>query len=233
MTSPFICNWIIFSFSPCIFIGRTDVKAQAPILWPSDVKNWLIWKDPDAGQDSRQEEKGMTDYEMVGWHNWLDGHEFEQALGVTVSIVSVCHDMMGPDAMILGFWMLSFSLSSFTFIRKFFSSSLLSVIGVVLSAYLRLLIFLLAILTPACASSSPAFCMMYLSQKLNKQSGDIQPWHTPFPILNQSVVPCPILTLDSWLAYRFLRRQLRWSGISTSWRIFQSLLWSTQSKALV
>ena len=103
---------------------------------------------------------------------------------------------------------------------------------VVSSVYLRLLIFLLAILIPACASSSPAFHMMYSAHKLNKQGDNIQPWHTPFPILNQSVVPCPVLTVSSWRAYRFLRRQVRWSGISISLRIFHSLLWSTQSKAL-
>ena len=64
-----------------IFIGRTDAEAEAPILWPPDVKNWLIGKDPDAGQDWRQE-KGMTEDEMVGWHHWPYGHEFEQAPGV-------------------------------------------------------------------------------------------------------------------------------------------------------
>ena len=63
-----------------IFIGRTDV--EAPIFWPLDVKNWLIWKYPDAGKHWRQEEKGMTEDEMVGWHHWLNGHEFEWALGV-------------------------------------------------------------------------------------------------------------------------------------------------------
>ena len=63
-----------------IFIGRTDAKA--PILWPPDAKNWLIGKDPDAGKDWRQEEKGMTEDEMVGWHHWLNGHEFESAPGV-------------------------------------------------------------------------------------------------------------------------------------------------------
>ena len=67
---------------PWIFIGRTDAKAEAPILWPPDVKNWLIGKDPDAGKDWMQEEKGTTEVEMVGWHHWLNGHEFEQALGV-------------------------------------------------------------------------------------------------------------------------------------------------------
>ena len=65
-----------------IFAGRTDAEAEALILWLPDVKNWLIGKDPDAGKDWRQEEKGMTEDEMVGWHHWLDGHEFEQAVGV-------------------------------------------------------------------------------------------------------------------------------------------------------
>ena len=64
-----------------IFIGRSDVEAETPVLWPPDSKNWLIGKAPDAGNDWRQE-KGMTEDEMVGWHHWLDGYEFEQALGV-------------------------------------------------------------------------------------------------------------------------------------------------------
>ena len=63
-----------------IFIGRTDAKDEIPILWPSDVKSWLIGKDPDAGKDWG-EEKGMREDEMVGWHHWLHGHEFEQAPG--------------------------------------------------------------------------------------------------------------------------------------------------------
>ena len=65
-----------------IFIGRTDVEAETPILWPPDVKNPLIGKDPDAGQDWRQKEKGRTEDEVVGWHHQLNGHEFEQAQGV-------------------------------------------------------------------------------------------------------------------------------------------------------
>ena len=65
-----------------IFIGRTDAEAETPILWPPDGKSWLIRKDPDAGKDWRWEEKGTTEDEMVGWHHQLDGHEFEQALGV-------------------------------------------------------------------------------------------------------------------------------------------------------
>ena len=142
---------------------------------------------------------------------------------------------MRLDALILVFWMLTFkptfSLSSFTFIKKLFGSLLFG-IRVVSSAYLRLLIFLPAILIPACDSSSPAFLLMYSAYKLNKQGDNTQSWRTPFPIWNQSVVPCPVLTVASWPAYRFLRRQVRWPGIPISSRIFHSLLWSTQSKAL-
>ena len=143
---------------------------------------------------------------------------------------------MGPDAVILVFWMLSFkptfSLSSVTFIKRLFVFFSLSTIRVASSAYLRLLIFLLEILILACASPSPAFHMMYSAYKLNKQGDNIQPWCTPFPIWDLCVFPCPVLTVASWPAYRFLRRQVTWSGIPISWRIFHSLLWSTQSKAL-
>ena len=59
-----------------VFIGKTDTGAETPILWPPDVKSWLIWKDPDAGKDWGQEEKWTTEDEMVGWHHWLNGHEF-------------------------------------------------------------------------------------------------------------------------------------------------------------
>ena len=65
-----------------IFIGRADVEAETPILWPLDAKNWLIGRDPDAGKDWRWEEKGMTEGEMVGWHHLLNGHESEWTLGV-------------------------------------------------------------------------------------------------------------------------------------------------------
>ena len=135
---------------------------------------------------------------------------------------------MVPDAMIFVFWMLSskptFSLSSFTFIKRLFSSSSLSAIRVVSSAYLRLLIFLPAILIQAWASSSAAFLVMYSAYKLNKQGDNIQPWQTHFPIWNQSVVPCPVLTVASWPTYRFLKRQVRWTGILSSLRIFHSLV---------
>ena len=146
----------------------------------------------------------------------------------------ICNEVMGPDTTILVFWMLSFKpnflLSYFTFIKRFFSSSL-SCIRVGSLAYLRLLLFLLAILTPVCAKFSPVLLLMYCAYKLNEQGDNIQPWCTPFPIWNQSVVPCPVLTVASWPAYRFLRRQVRWSDISISGRTFHSLLRFTHSKA--
>ena len=146
----------------------------------------------------------------------------------TVSPVSpsICHEVMGLDAMIFVFWILSFkptfSLSSFTFTKRLFSYSLLSAIRVVSSAYLRLLLFLPAILNSARASSSPAFLMMYSAYKLNKQGYNIQPWRTPFLIWNESVVPCPVLIVASWLAHWFLKRQIKWSGIPISFRVFHS-----------
>ena len=143
---------------------------------------------------------------------------------------------MGPDAMVLVFWMLrfkpTFSLSSFTLIKKFFSSFLLSAIRVVSFAYLKLLIFLPAILIPACASSSPAFLMMYSAFKLNKQGDSIQPWCTPFLIWNQSVVPCPVLTVASWLADRFLRKQVKKVKVkSLSFVRLFSTLWTVAYQA--
>ena len=65
-----------------LFIGRTDAEAETPILWPPDAKNWHVGKDPDAWKDWRWEEKGMTEDELFVWHHWLNGHEFEQTLGV-------------------------------------------------------------------------------------------------------------------------------------------------------
>ena len=161
-----------------------------------------------------------------------------QKKSLTVSIVfpSIFHGVMRPYAMILVFWMLSlkptFSLSSFTFIKKFFSSSSLSAIRVVSSAYLRLLIFLPPILIPACASSSLAFYMIHSEYKLSRQGDNMQPWYTPFPVLNQLIVSCPVLIVASWSAHRLFRRQVKCSGIPISLRIFHSLFWSTQSNTL-
>ena len=130
--------------------------------------------------------------------------EHKKTKSVTVSIVcpSICHEVMGQDVMILVFWMLSFkptfSLSSFTFIKRFSNSSLLSAIRVVSSAYLSLFLFLPVILILACTSSSLAFCMMYSAYKLSKQGDNIQSWHTPFPMLSQSVFPVLLTIAKIW-----------------------------------
>ena len=151
--------------------------------------------------------------------------------------LSIIHEMVAPDAMILLFWMLSFKpaffLSSSILIKKlFFSSSSLSTFKVVSSSYLRLLIFLLAILIPPCGLSSLAFRVVYSAYKLNQQDDNLQPCCTPFKILNKLVAPCKVLTVASPRMFRFLRRQVRWSGIPICLRILHSLLWSTQSKSL-
>ena len=132
----------------------------------------------------------------------LEPRKIKSATVSTVS-PSICHEVMGPDAMnVLVLLMLilkpTFSLSPFNFIKRLFRSSSLSAIRVMSSAYLRLLIFLQAILIPPCASSSPAFLMMCSAYKLYKQGDNIQPCCTPFPIWNQSVLPCLVLTVASW-----------------------------------
>ena len=150
--------------------------------------------------------------------------EPKKRISVTTSTFSssICHGVMGPDAMILVFPILSLkpalSLCSYL-IKRFYSSSSLSAVRVVSSAYLRLL----PVLIPACSSSSPAFLMMCSAYVLNKHGGGRQPCCTPFLILNRSVVPYTVLTLPSWPTYRFLSRQVRWSGIPISLRAFHSL----------
>ena len=108
-----------------------------------------------------------------------------------------CHDLSFLNVS----FKTTFSLSSFTFIKRPLSSSSLSAIRVVSFAYLRLLIFLPAILIPAYASFSLVFLLICSAYKLNQQGDNIQPWQTPFPIWNQSIVPCPVLTVASWPAY--------------------------------
>ena len=89
-----------------IFIGKTDTKAEAPILWPPDVKSWLTGKDPDAGRDWRQEEKGTTEDEMVGWHHQLDGHEFGWPPGVGDGQggLACCDSWVAKNQMWLSVW---------------------------------------------------------------------------------------------------------------------------------
>ena len=136
--------------------------------------------------------------------------------------------MMGPDVMILVFWMLNFkpdfSLFSFTISRRLFGSSSVSAILVVSSTHLRLFIFLTAVLLPACYSSGLTFSMIYSAYKLNMQDDNIQPCLTLFPFPNCEPVCCTISrTVVSQLAYRFFRRQVRWYGIPISLKIFHIL----------
>ena len=124
---------------------------------------------------------------------------------VTVSIVSpsICHEVTRPDAMFLFFWMLSFKPGFSLSLSLSLRGSSVPLHFLSIEWYLMLFIFLLAVLIPACASSSSAFRMMYSAYKLNRQGDNILPWHTPFPTLNQSIVPCPVVTVASWPAYRF------------------------------
>ena len=160
----------------CVFFGRNDAKAETPVLWPPHVKSWLFGKDSDAGRDWGQEEKGMTEDEMAGWHHWLDGHEFGWTPGIG--------DGQG-------------GLSCFNSWGRKESDT-----------------------------------TEWLNWTELKQSENIQPWCTPFPILNQSIVPYPVLTVASWPAYRFLRRQGRWSGIPISLRIFSTVCCDPHSPRL-
>ena len=139
-----------------------------------------------------------------------------------------CHD--------LSFWILNckadFSVSSFTLIKTVFSFSSLSALKVTSSTSPRLLIFLLPNLISCFDLSSLGFCMMYSAYELNKLGDNIQPFHIPVPVVNQSLVSYLVLTVACSHAYRFQMRRVGWSGIPISWRIFHSLLWSTESKAL-
>ena len=99
LESPLDCKEILPVHSkgdqPWVFFGRTDAKAETPILWPPDAKSWLTAKDSDAGRDWRQEEKGMTENEMAGWHHWLDGCDFEWTLGVGDGLKAWCAAIHG------------------------------------------------------------------------------------------------------------------------------------------
>ena len=87
---------VLKEINPEYPIGRTDAEAEAPILWPPDAKSWLIRKDPDAGKDRRQKKQGPEKNEMVGWHQWLNGHEFEQTLGDSEGQgILACHSSWG------------------------------------------------------------------------------------------------------------------------------------------
>ena len=130
-----------------------------------------------------------------------------------------CHDL--SFFLILSFKP-AFSLSSFTLIKRFFSSSLLSASKMVSPTYLRWLVFLSPVLIPACNPSSPAFLMMCSAYTLNKQGDNRQPC-TPFSILKQALIPYRVLTVACWPAYKFFRRQVRWAGTPISLKKFSTI----------
>ena len=138
------------------------------------------------------------------------GPKKRKSVTASTFLPSICHEVKGPDAMILVFLIFAFKsafpLSSFTLIKRFFSSYALSAIRVVSATYLRLLMFFPPILIPACNSCSLAFLKICSAYKLNKWGDNRQTCCTPFSILNQSVVPYRVLTVASWPTYRFLRR---------------------------
>jgi len=148
-----------------------------------------------------------------------------------------CHDLRLFFCFVLFCFLIlsfkpAFSLSSFTLTKRLFSSSSSSAIRVVSSTIWGFLYFSLQSwfqLAPHLVCSL-AFHMIYSAYKLNKRGDNTQPWCTPFPVLNQSIFHVQFYCF--WPAYRFLRRQIKYPGISISPRVFHSLLWSTQSKAL-
>ena len=154
------------------------------------LQDWLVWS-PCSPMDSQ--ESSPAQFKRI--NSSALTLEPKEIKSVTDSNFSpICYEVMGLDAMILVFWMLSFnsafSLSSFTLMKRLFSSSSLSAITVVSSAYQRWLIFLPAVLITAYDSSNPTFSKMYSTYKLNRQGDIIQLCHTTFPIMNQSVVSC-------------------------------------------
>ena len=175
-------------YSPWNFLGQNPGVGSLSLL-PTMQETWV----QSLGQEDLLEKGMETHSSILAWRiPWTEEADRLQSVGLQrVGYSWAC------------------TLSSFTFIKRLFSSSLLSATRVVSSAYLRLLIFLPAILIPACVSSSSAFLLMYSAYKLNMlnityklNKLNIQPWHTPFSIWNQSVVPCPVLTVDSQPAYR-------------------------------
>ena len=155
------------------------------------------------------------------WQKWIVHNNFMAAVticsdfGAQMKFGTVFHFFLfhlpwsdGTRCHNFSFFNAQFQASFFTRLchpHQETNSSSLSAVWKISSAYLRLLIFLLEILIPACDSSRPALLMMYSAHKLNRQGDSIQPCHTPFPIMNQSVVPCLVLTVVSWPTYRFLR----------------------------
>ena len=167
---------------PWVFFGRNDAKAETPVLWPPHAKSWLIGKDSVAGRDWGQEEKGMTEDEMAGWHHWLDGREFEWTPGDGDGQGALaCCDSWGRRDLDTTERLSPCNLDSILCFNPVWHG----------------------------------FFMIYSACKINRMT-----IYSLDGLLSQfgtsSIVPCLVLTAASWPACRFLRKQIRWSGIPIS-----------------
>ena len=177
--------------------------------------------------------KGLLISQLQSWSAVI--LEPKKKTSITVSIVSspICHEVMGLECHDFRFLNVEFWASFLTLLFNLHQDSL---------GHLHFCHKGAVICIPEVINNSPgnldsslclfslALCMMYPAYKLNKQGDNIQPWLTRFPIWNQSIVPCLVPTVASWLAYSFLRRQIRWCDVTISLSTFHSLLWSTESK---
>ena len=180
------------------------------MIWENGIKTCIIsYKKQIASPGSIQDtgSLGLVHWDdPEGWYGEVGRRGVQDGEGGRRGVQD------GEHVYTRGWCMLMYKWSSLIAKKKkkwLFNSSSLFAIKVVSSVNLKLLIILPVNLIPVCASSSPVFLMMSSAYKLNKQCDNIQPWNTPFPIWNQSVVPCPVLTVASWCAYKFLRRQVR------------------------
>ena len=207
-----------------IFTGRTDAKAETLVLWPADVKIWLIWKDCDAGKDWRREEKGATEDEMVGWHHQLNGHKFEKALGVGDGQGSLVHcspwghkesDMTEQ----LNWTELDMNKLGSLLLRKTESILYMKIIHIIIF-YLCLSVKLLQSCLTLCdpmGSSPPGFSVHEILQARTLELPYALPADLPNPMTEYSILMSPILA-DGFFttsAMTLVPLTIPWSFVST------------------
>ena len=214
LSQPFMATGKTIALTRWTFVGRIMAPAFQHSVWvchsfpaKKQTSDFMAAVTIHSGFRAQEEEICHYFHIFPSYLPWSNG--------------AGCHDL---SFFLIFSFKLALSLSSFTLIKRLFSSSSLSTIREVSSTYLRLLMFLLPILTLACNSSSPAFLMVWSEYSLNKQCDSRHLCFTPFLISNQSVVPYRVLSVASWPKYRFPRWQVRWSSIPICLRAFHSLL---------